>query len=261
MNVYMMPGTAIPYLPNDEKKFKTTHDINANGDVHVLINRDENGSAKGKIFFDDGISEHQLDGNFYEYYTLQHSGKTIKRWNKNESPNEGKENTFKIDKLIILNAEDLKDTNFACAMLTSASQMTTLKATYDGPTKTLTISPITGAIAMSQLASIFYGNDAADPNVCNTQSQFYKFSSGSVPDLSSGSASAEIESLVGNHQPLKLEMSIREGGLINIKWNFLDKNLASKQFQVPDNIANSKLAALANAKLSDYITITTNDKG
>lgn len=58
INVYMMPGTAIPYLPNTDGKFKTTHDINANGDVHVLINRDENGQAKGKMFFDDGISEH-----------------------------------------------------------------------------------------------------------------------------------------------------------------------------------------------------------
>jgi hypothetical protein len=36
----MMPGTAIPYMPN-EKKFNTTYDINLNGDVHILINRDD----------------------------------------------------------------------------------------------------------------------------------------------------------------------------------------------------------------------------
>ena len=197
----------------------------------------------------------------YEYYTLQHSGKSIKRWNKNESPNEGKENAFKIDKVIILNAEDLKDTNFACAMLSSASQMTTLTPKYDDATKTLTISPLSGSIAMGQLASIFYGNDAADPNICNSQSQFYKFSSGSIPDLSSNGITTDIESLVGNHQPLQLHLSVREGGIVNINWNFQDDNLAGKQFRIPDAIANTKLGLMKDAKLSDYLSISANDKG
>lgn len=51
--VYMMPGTAIPHLPND-KKYTTTTDLNKNAEVHVLINRDEEGFAQGSMYFDEG---------------------------------------------------------------------------------------------------------------------------------------------------------------------------------------------------------------
>lgn len=40
INAWLMPGKAIPYLPN-EKLYNNTHDVNLNGNVHILINRDD----------------------------------------------------------------------------------------------------------------------------------------------------------------------------------------------------------------------------
>ena len=130
INAWQMPGTVIPYLPND-KKFKNTHDITLNGDIHILINRDFEGYAEGKLFFDTGIYKHEITNSSYESYVIQHSGKSIKRWNKNESPEEGKSGTFKLDKIIILNAGDIKDTDFACARDIRSAEIVGLLAKYD----------------------------------------------------------------------------------------------------------------------------------
>jgi hypothetical protein len=259
INAWMMPGTAIPYLPNDSK-YNNTHDINLNGNVHILINRDDQGFAKGTMFFDTGIYEHEITDKDYEYYAIQHSGKSIKRWNKNTNPNEGKSSSFKLDKIIILNAGDVKDSNFACARDIRDGQLVALTATWSDADQTLTIAPGSGSIAMTELATIYYGNKDADPDICDSSSQFYKFQD-DVPDITSFSASATLEATRGDHKPVFLELSVREGDVLSIRWNFEDPHRANKQFTVPTDVANSELPYEKTAKLSDYISINVDAGG
>jgi hypothetical protein len=87
--VHLAPGKIIPFQPNYEGKFMTTQDTKTQGDVHFLLNRDANGYAEGSMFFDDGFFESELTDKTFLHFTYQHSGKAIKKWNKNTSPKEG----------------------------------------------------------------------------------------------------------------------------------------------------------------------------
>jgi hypothetical protein len=45
--------------------------------ISILINRDENGAAKGSLLLDDGISISEFSANEFEYYTIVHSSQSI----------------------------------------------------------------------------------------------------------------------------------------------------------------------------------------
>ena len=48
-------------------------------------------------------------------------------------------------------------------------------------------------------------------------------------------------------------MSVREGGIVSIRWNFDEGELNDAQFQVPSDIADNNLPFDVSAKLSDYV--------
>lgn len=205
------------------------------------------------MFFDTGVFEHEITDQLYESYTIQHSAKSIKRWNKNTSPNEGQGSEFRLDKIIILNAYDVKDSNFACARDIRDGSLVSLSVDYDETNKTLTIHPGSGSIAMTELATVYYGNKDSDPDICDASTGFYHLK-GDVPSLDSFSASAKLEASKGGHQPVFLEMSVDEGDILNLRWNFDDPHLAKKQFQVPTDVA-SELPYNKQGKLSDHLEI------
>ena len=59
------------------------------------------------------------------------SQNSIKVWNKNSSPNAGKSKLKGLDRVTILNAEDIKDTDFACARNNFDGSFNSLSFTYD----------------------------------------------------------------------------------------------------------------------------------
>lgn len=72
-----------------------------------------------------------------------------------------------MDQIDILNAEDLKDSDFACA-LNRTWIPTNLTVYYSDSTKTLTIKPYAGAnISFDQLFLVKFGNSAKDISYCN----------------------------------------------------------------------------------------------
>ena len=110
-----MPGKIIPFLPNDlDLNYTTTFDINDIENNVLLINRNLNGYASGKVFIDEGLTNAEIFDQSYLYYEFVLSQKSIKVWNKNSSPNAGKSKYNALTKITILNAEDIKDTDFAC---------------------------------------------------------------------------------------------------------------------------------------------------
>ena len=103
INTHLMPGAIVT---KQEGSFFTTGNLN---DVPLtfIANRDDNGAASMKLYLDDGISTDQ-DTEYYEFIL---SGNSLKKWNLDSSPDSKR---GKLDKLVITNAGDLNETNFAC---------------------------------------------------------------------------------------------------------------------------------------------------
>jgi hypothetical protein len=125
-----MPGAIVT---KQEGTFYTTKDIDLSKQPLTFVaNRDENGQAKLKLYLDDGESLNQQT----EYYEFLLSANSLKKWNVevNQESKRGK-----LDKLVITNAKDLNDTNFACMTADSDWAQTSLDFTYDEDKMTLSI--------------------------------------------------------------------------------------------------------------------------
>jgi hypothetical protein len=130
INTHLMPGAIVT---KQEGTFYTTKDIDLSKQPLTFVaNRDENGQAKLKLYLDDGESLNQQT----EYYEFLLSANSLKKWNVevNQESKRGK-----LDKLVITNAKDLNDTNFACMTADSDWAQTSLDFTYDEDKMTLSI--------------------------------------------------------------------------------------------------------------------------
>jgi alpha-glucosidase (family GH31 glycosyl hydrolase) len=115
---HLMPGKIVTKQMGD---FMTTADLKNN--VFTLVaNRDTNGHAEGTLYIDDGITKDQP----YDYMTFQLSANSFKKWVSGTSGN-----TKKMDKLVITNAADLQQVDFACVRATDDYAMTALEIGKD----------------------------------------------------------------------------------------------------------------------------------
>lgn len=104
MDVRLRPGRIIPYVNSSMNSYNTTQQVIESKLIDLQINRDNDGQAEGSIYLSDGISQSQLDNKEYEYYQFKLSGKSLKKWNKNEQ----RKNTMnKIRSITIFDASDL----------------------------------------------------------------------------------------------------------------------------------------------------------
>lgn len=116
ISTHLMEGKLIPFQDKQANKWDgTTRTQNvADADISLVALRDNNGHAEGKLFVDDGITRTDIPGvdAKYDFHEFQLSANSLKIWINSESRETAQ---TKIDSLVITNAEDLKDTNFACA--------------------------------------------------------------------------------------------------------------------------------------------------
>ena len=156
INTHLMPGAIVT---KQEGTFMTTGDL-TDAPLTFIANRDDNGAASMKIYLDDGISTTQ-DTEWYEFIL---SGNSLKKWDVQSSPNSQRGH---LDKLVITNAGDLNETNFACMTAFSDWTHSDLKYEYDNVTMTLSISLDSGEpIELNELRDIHFGNDKKDINMC-----------------------------------------------------------------------------------------------
>lgn len=114
VNVHLRPGSMTLKQDNSNQTFKRASDIFENGTVSLLINADENGFAKGRIYLDDGITLSSLAEKKYEYYEFVLAKNTIRKQVLNEVLTEPVGTMLK--DVIIFNAvKELGRTFFACA--------------------------------------------------------------------------------------------------------------------------------------------------
>mmetsp|Transcript_28241 Transcript_28241/g.42747 ORF Transcript_28241/g.42747 Transcript_28241/m.42747 type:complete len:374 (-) Transcript_28241:2684-3805(-) len=154
---YLKPGSVLAFQDNSDGKYMTTQDLIGKA-VTLIANRDHMGHAEGKLYLDDGISLAQSD----EYYNFVLSAKSIKKQVifANENPS-----TSAIDKIVITNAKDLNDTDFACVTSMDALDYTDITFAYDKKAFTLTLFQEGGFEAM-KMRDIYFGNSANDINLC-----------------------------------------------------------------------------------------------
>lgn len=129
INVHLRPGHIVPKQSNIHGFFNSSEEMLTMSPLSLIINRDDQGHAAGNLFIDDGYTRAQFEDESYEHYTFDLGGKTLKKQINN--PQTAVDNQWKLNDIVITNAEDLKDTNFACHTSMTDRTITPLITQYD----------------------------------------------------------------------------------------------------------------------------------
>jgi len=161
--------------------------------IDLIINPNHLGAAQGKLFLNEGHTQAEIDNKLYEYYEFRLSKGTLSRWNLNEN---NKSSRKGLNKIYITNSENLNNTDFACMSGVDGS-LSSLGYTYNATLKTLILYRTDEAeMNLTEMRSIHFGNSSSHLNLCNPQSQYYRFES--IPDLNSTFVTANVSSLAPN---------------------------------------------------------------
>jgi hypothetical protein len=119
VQVHLRQGSIIAHQDNSDFSIKTTADL-LQKPISIVVNPDAQGHADGSLFIDSGISRAELNGDF-RYYLLVHNAKSLQKQiaggnGGNFFAEQGSNalRSEKLDKIIITNAAQYSDTNFAC---------------------------------------------------------------------------------------------------------------------------------------------------
>ena len=113
INTHMRGGTIVTFL---DPAGNTTDDL-LNSKMTLRILRDSAGFAAGNVFVDDGKTSSSISDGNYKYYRFIFSGSalTVNKISGGTGEATINQNEF-IESIIILDAEDLKETAFQCAL-------------------------------------------------------------------------------------------------------------------------------------------------
>ena len=265
INAHLRPGKLIPYVYNETAMIKTTTQGNL-APIEVWANRDQIGQANGKLFLDGGASRSELENLEYEYFDLHLSKNSLKRLLINDQIKQANSHA-QFKRLVILNAEDIQHTDFACVTNFFDNSATAITPQYDPKLKTLNLTlPKDGDNYFNffNMRDIHFGQTGKDINVCEPSTNYYRTKDGQLPDLSKNTVSVDIESLTPDAaRDLTLTLSVLKTGSINVHWTFQNTTkLARSTFEIPTQIVDPKKDELeADAKLSDFVTITQDAAG
>jgi len=251
-HVHLRPGYMVAKQDTASGAINSTEALLA-APVTLVGNRDANGQATGLLILDDGYSASELaDGTFeqYEFVLAAKSIKVTQAQSVETSKYPG------VAEIVLTNAEDLKDTNFACATSPTDGSATALTPVYDDAAKTLTMKTADGSpVSPAAIKDIYFGGDN-DLNLCG--GQFYKLKD-ALPNLSGVSAEMVLTSDSAALKDLKVELALLKTGVINVHWNFAStEGLEKTPFEVPLSIVDPKKDQLHDdtKSLKDFVSVT-----
>ena len=121
------------------------------------MNRDLQNTSVGELFFDDGISLKKLHGREYEYYQFKLVNKTMTITAENLPPNAKESMAPRLYYIQIGNAEDLQDTDVACAMQNGEIVLLGTP-TYDATMKVLALNAdVAEGLSFMTIDKIMFG--------------------------------------------------------------------------------------------------------
>jgi hypothetical protein len=180
-NIHQKSGTILPWL-NNNKNLRTTREVELGLRTQFRIVRDPvTNYAEGHIMIDDGVSPNlyspsymdtydykTFDKNFTHFNIRYAANKTINFMAQNGDIDYKGPESFSyqyLDQIDIMNAKDIADSDFACALNKSWVPLA-LNVFYTDSTQTLTIKPISGSITFDQLMLVQFGTKARDVSYC-----------------------------------------------------------------------------------------------
>jgi len=163
--------------------------------------------------------------------------------------------------VIIVDAEDLADTDFACWTSLYNREVFMMEAPqYDAEQQTLTLVP-KETIKVEHLHNIHYGSSAkGDVDLCLTSPNTrYKVLAPENVTLNSHNVSLTLvtDSLYPN---LTLNISMKKNEMIHIKWGYQNNTNGNHTYKIPfevpqDIVATNDLADCYSCSLADFVRI------
>jgi len=151
VNVHLMPGKIAVFQDNADQSKKLTDDMLNEKAISLILNRDSQAHADGRIFLDDGVSQSSLDNKEYLYYEFHHNQKSLIKQTLNDHSSSFLQ-AFTIDKVVIADAADLSKVDTAC-QVTVVGEVKMLTTSFDADKNVLTV---TGPINFVDVERIHY---------------------------------------------------------------------------------------------------------
>ena len=151
-----------------------------------------------------------------------------------------------MEELLIVDAADLKDVNFACGMDGMMKNVINMKATYIAAKKMLKISPDTeNPVKFSDIANVYFGSSTnGDLNLCDPLTFQWKVN-GALPDISKvPMVTLKLTNLANTSPDLAATIQFTDTNLINIKWTYDGAQTpAGKRtpVEVPNDLVDTKV--------------------
>lgn len=144
--------------------------------------------------------------------------------------------------MTIVNAEDLKDTDFAC-VLTHRLEIIKMNIAYDNVKKALNISlPDQQHTYFHQVRQISFGNSKSDLNLCDSENTYhYSIKDGKLPDLTSSNATFLLTHNAKVLPDLNVTLKVLSSNILNVKWTFATVPEGWRTpFEIPEEIIHVK---------------------
>lgn len=164
----------------------------------------------------------KLEGKEYEHYELLHNGQSLLKQNLNTANK--KSSGFFLEKLVITNAEDLKDVDEACFIFNNG-EAHTLETNYDSQRKTLNISAPSykdkSVYTFFEMKSIHYLRTGKDLNRCSLMMNYYSYPNTAVPDFSGSTSTISMSSQKAtNLVDLDVNFKVLQQDLLQVRWDY-----------------------------------------
>jgi len=109
----LRPGYLIPVQPSNSSTALNGTKLLTFAPIDLVVNRDADKHASGKLFLDEGLTVSELTNKEYIYYNFLLNGKSLVKEVVNDNTSPSKYGT-QLGKLVIADAADLQSTDFAC---------------------------------------------------------------------------------------------------------------------------------------------------
>jgi hypothetical protein len=227
VNVHLAPGALIPFQDNSDFKIFTTADA-LKKPIMIVANRDEHASAKGTLLLDQGVSQREIDDGKFEYYNIYVQANSVQF--KGDASYGGPDaQPHTLDKIALVNAEDLANVDFACYYTPDSLIPIGMTPRYDGNLKTLFITPAQ-ATRFSDIENVYYGSTSrGDLNLCEEKGKFdYKIVKSNNPNPGlptnvTGLKEVTYElAYMGSAKLSNIQLTVGffDSGILNIKWTW-----------------------------------------